>query len=152
MGERRRKMQVIENKFQKVTRRAKTFATYCKPRWGFWKMINPRRIPICSHFLIYAFSLAGGRECSLFITVESIQPGHPRSDYLIEVTAWSRWKLQWTRENEFGTLVIDRFKQGDRLIWCRLRPVWLYSSDTLQTTLPSSRLSWVIPGSNHGFC
>ena len=49
-------------------------------------MINPRRIPICSHFLIYAFSLAGGRECSLF-TVESIQPGHPRSDYLIEVTA-----------------------------------------------------------------
>lgn len=56
------------------------------------------------------------------------------------------------RENEFGTLVIDCFKQGDRLIWCRLMPVWLYSSDTLQTTLPSPQLSWVIPGSNHGFC
>ena len=86
-GERRRKMQVIENKFQKVTWRAKTFAAYCNPWWGFWKIINPRRIPICSHFLFYAFSLTGGRECSLFITVESIQPGHPRSDYLIEVTA-----------------------------------------------------------------
>ena len=31
IGERRRKMQVLENKFQKVTWRAKTFAAYCNP-------------------------------------------------------------------------------------------------------------------------